>query len=188
MITKSYANPSPSANPTQTPTYTPQQGIKSRSVCTNPNPTQPPRPHLPTTTHQYILFTLTTIKTSTQGIKSRGVYETPGGSILRAAHMDLEGMTVDREVLRLKETLQNEFSRWVGWVGGWVERCAERGREKREGDFLACKTYDPSLDSPTRTGSATTASGSRPRWSSSSAPSTTRRSTAPGPSSSPFTR
>ena len=32
------------------------------------------------------------------GIKSRGVYETPGGTILRAAHMDLEGITLDREV------------------------------------------------------------------------------------------
>ena len=48
------------------------------------------------------------------------MYETPGGTILRAAHMDLEGMTVDREVLRLKETLQNEFSRWVRrWGVGW---------------------------------------------------------------------
>ncbi|RKP12680.1 argininosuccinate synthase [Piptocephalis cylindrospora] len=32
------------------------------------------------------------------GIKSRGCYETPGGTILRVAHMDLEGLTVDREV------------------------------------------------------------------------------------------
>jgi len=32
------------------------------------------------------------------GIKSRGVYETPGGTILRAAHLDLESLTLDREV------------------------------------------------------------------------------------------
>ena len=31
------------------------------------------------------------------GIKSRGVYETPGGTILRAAHLDLEALTLDRE-------------------------------------------------------------------------------------------
>lgn len=31
------------------------------------------------------------------GIKSRGCYETPGGTILRAAHLDLEGVTLDRE-------------------------------------------------------------------------------------------
>ena len=32
------------------------------------------------------------------GIKSRGVYETPAGTVLRAAHLDLEGITLDREV------------------------------------------------------------------------------------------
>lgn len=32
------------------------------------------------------------------GIKSRGVYETPGGHLLREAHMDLEMITVDKEV------------------------------------------------------------------------------------------
>jgi len=31
------------------------------------------------------------------GIKSRGVYETPAGTVLRAAHLDLEGITLDRE-------------------------------------------------------------------------------------------
>ena len=39
------------------------------------------------------------------GMKSRGVYETPGYTILREAHMDLEGLTVDREVLRLRDML-----------------------------------------------------------------------------------
>jgi argininosuccinate synthase len=33
------------------------------------------------------------------GIKSRGVYETPGGTILREAHLDLEGLCLDREVM-----------------------------------------------------------------------------------------
>jgi hypothetical protein len=32
------------------------------------------------------------------GIKSRGVYETPAGTVLRHAHLDLEGITLDREV------------------------------------------------------------------------------------------
>jgi len=36
------------------------------------------------------------------GIKSRGVYETPGGAILREAHMDLESIAMDREVMRLR--------------------------------------------------------------------------------------
>ncbi len=44
------------------------------------------------------------------GIKSRGVYETPGGTILRAAHLDLEGVAMDREVMRLRDTLAIRFS------------------------------------------------------------------------------
>ena len=39
------------------------------------------------------------------GIKSRGVYETPGGAILHIAHRDLEGLTMDREVMRLRDSL-----------------------------------------------------------------------------------
>jgi len=39
------------------------------------------------------------------GIKSRGVYETPGGAILHNAHRDLEGLTMDREVMRLRDSL-----------------------------------------------------------------------------------
>ncbi|KAG9298782.1 hypothetical protein G9A89_012850 [Geosiphon pyriformis] len=37
------------------------------------------------------------------GIKSRGCYETPGGTILRTAHIDLEGLTLDREVRQLRD-------------------------------------------------------------------------------------
>lgn len=37
------------------------------------------------------------------GIKSRGCYETPGLSMLRSAHMDLEGLTLDREVRALRD-------------------------------------------------------------------------------------
>jgi len=37
------------------------------------------------------------------GIKSRGCYETPGGTILRAAHIDLEGLTLDRQVRQLRD-------------------------------------------------------------------------------------
>jgi argininosuccinate synthase len=44
------------------------------------------------------------------GIKSRGVYETPGASILWAAHRDLELICLDRQVLRLKEKLALELA------------------------------------------------------------------------------
>ena len=52
------------------------------------------------------------------GIKSRGVYETPGGTLLRAAHMDLEGICMDREVKRITEGLSNEFAR-LCYNGFW---------------------------------------------------------------------
>ncbi|KAL3935181.1 MAG: hypothetical protein SGBAC_009255 [Bacillariaceae sp.] len=52
------------------------------------------------------------------GIKSRGVYETPGGTLLRSAHLDLEGICMDREVKRITETLSNEFAR-LCYNGFW---------------------------------------------------------------------
>ncbi|PZQ45275.1 MAG: argininosuccinate synthase [Micavibrio aeruginosavorus] len=44
------------------------------------------------------------------GIKSRGVYETPGGQILYNAHTDLESITLDREVLHLKHMLADKLA------------------------------------------------------------------------------
>jgi len=52
------------------------------------------------------------------GIKSRGVYETPGGTILREAHLDLEGICMDREVKRITEGLAAEFAR-LCYNGFW---------------------------------------------------------------------
>ncbi len=52
------------------------------------------------------------------GIKSRGVYETPGATILRAAHMDIEAMAMDREVMRLRDMLAPKFSELV-YNGFW---------------------------------------------------------------------
>lgn len=52
------------------------------------------------------------------GIKSRGVYETPGGTILRAAHMDIEGIAMDKEVMRLRDMLSPKFSEIV-YNGFW---------------------------------------------------------------------
>jgi len=52
------------------------------------------------------------------GIKSRGVYETPAGTLLRAAHLDIEGMTMDREVMRVRDLMANEFSR-LCYNGYW---------------------------------------------------------------------
>src|SRR3990172_5203917 len=52
------------------------------------------------------------------GIKSRGVYETPAGTILHKAHRDLEGITMDREVMHLRDSLMPRFSEMV-YYGLW---------------------------------------------------------------------
>ncbi len=52
------------------------------------------------------------------GMKSRGVYETPGGTILRAAHRDLETITLDREVLAIRDSLMPAYSRLI-YNGFW---------------------------------------------------------------------
>ncbi|HBR68161.1 MAG TPA: argininosuccinate synthase [Rhodospirillaceae bacterium] len=52
------------------------------------------------------------------GIKSRGVYETPGGTILHNAHRDLEGLTMDREVMKLRDSLSPKVAELV-YNGFW---------------------------------------------------------------------
>jgi argininosuccinate synthase len=52
------------------------------------------------------------------GMKSRGVYETPGVTILQAAHRALESITLDREVLRLRDSLSLKFAESV-YYGFW---------------------------------------------------------------------
>ena len=44
------------------------------------------------------------------GMKSRGVYETPGVTILQAAHRALESITLDREVMHLRDSLGVKFA------------------------------------------------------------------------------
>ena len=52
------------------------------------------------------------------GIKSRGIYETPAGTILHIAHRDIEGLTLDREVGHLKDMLMPKFAELV-YYGFW---------------------------------------------------------------------
>ncbi len=52
------------------------------------------------------------------GIKSRGVYETPGGVILHNAHRDLEGLTMDREVMKLRDSLAPKVAEII-YNGFW---------------------------------------------------------------------
>lgn len=52
------------------------------------------------------------------GMKSRGVYETPGVTILQAAHRALESITLDREVVRLRDSLNVKFAESI-YYGFW---------------------------------------------------------------------
>jgi argininosuccinate synthase len=52
------------------------------------------------------------------GIKSRGIYETPGGTILWKAHRDLEGIAMDKEVMHLRDGLIPKFSELL-YNGFW---------------------------------------------------------------------
>ncbi len=52
------------------------------------------------------------------GMKSRGVYETPGGTILRCAHRDLETITLDREVMKIRDGLIPKYAELI-YNGFW---------------------------------------------------------------------
>ena len=62
------------------------------------------------------------------GIKSRGVYESPGATILWAAHRDLEGIAMDKEVMHIRDMLAPKFSELI-YNGFWFSP---------EMDFLMC--------------------------------------------------
>ena len=52
------------------------------------------------------------------GMKSRGVYETPGGTVLHIAKRDLEGLCLDREVMHLRDSLIPRYAEMV-YYGYW---------------------------------------------------------------------
>jgi len=52
------------------------------------------------------------------GMKSRGIYETPGGTILMVAHRDLEGLTLEGGLINLKDTLMPRFAT-LAYNGYW---------------------------------------------------------------------
>ncbi|HLF87038.1 MAG TPA: argininosuccinate synthase [Nitrospiria bacterium] len=52
------------------------------------------------------------------GIKSRGVYETPGGTILHAAHRGVESITLDREVMHIRDSMMPKYAELV-YYGYW---------------------------------------------------------------------
>ena len=76
------------------------------------------------------------------GIKSRGVYETPGGTILLNAHRDLEGITMDREVMRIRDVLSLKMADliynglWFSPEMNFVMHSIKKSQENVEGDVI----------------------------------------------------
>ncbi|XP_019414536.1 PREDICTED: argininosuccinate synthase, chloroplastic-like isoform X2 [Lupinus angustifolius] len=58
------------------------------------------------------------------GMKSRGVYETPGGTILFAAVRELESLTLDRETIQVKDSLALKYAELV-YAGRWFDPLCE---------------------------------------------------------------
>ncbi len=52
------------------------------------------------------------------GMKSRGVYETPGGTVLHTAHRAIESITLDREILRIRDSLIPQYAAMI-YNGFW---------------------------------------------------------------------
>ena len=80
------------------------------------------------------------------GMKSRGVYETPGGTILNIAHRAMESLTLDRGVINLKDSLMPRFSQLVYngfWFSPEMEILLEMGRstQKRVSGTVRLKLY-----------------------------------------------
>ncbi|HWT30185.1 MAG TPA: argininosuccinate synthase [Propylenella sp.] len=73
------------------------------------------------------------------GMKSRGIYETPGGTILHVAHRAIESLTLDREAMHLKESLMPRYAELV-YYGFWfsperdmIQALADKSQEKVDG-------------------------------------------------------
>src|SRR5262249_6790575 len=73
------------------------------------------------------------------GMKSRGVYETPGGTVLHVAHRALESLTMDREVTQVRDSLIPRYAQLV-YNGSWyaperqlLERLTDESREAVSG-------------------------------------------------------
>jgi len=74
--------------------------------------------HLNTLGGQHGIGRVDLLENRSVGMKSRGVYETPGGTILREAHSAVEQITMDREVMRIRDGLIPEYARQV-YAGYW---------------------------------------------------------------------
>ncbi|KAK9392306.1 argininosuccinate synthase [Crotalus adamanteus] len=78
------------------------------------------------------------------GMKSRGIYETPAGTILHCAHLDLEALTMDREVRNIKRGLATKFAElvyngfWFSPEGEFIRRCISHSQDLVNGKVQLC--------------------------------------------------
>jgi argininosuccinate synthase len=84
------------------------------------------------------------------GMKSRGIYETPGGTILHAAHRAIESLTLDREAAHLKDALMPRYAELV-YNGFWfaperrmLQSLADESQQEVEGT-VRLKLYKGSV-------------------------------------------
>lgn len=68
--------------------------------------------------------TINMVENRLVGMKSRGVYETPGGTILYAAHKELESICLDRDTIHYKEVIAQRFAELV-YYGQWFTKLRE---------------------------------------------------------------
>jgi len=120
------------------------------------------------------------------GMKSRGCYETPGGTILLRAHRAIESVTLDREVAHLKDDLMPRYASLV-YNGYWwsPERKAlqvliDHTQENVNG-FVRLKLYKGNTR-PASSSSTRCACASPPIWRRARAASRRRRKLPPSPS------
>ena len=74
--------------------------------------------HLNTIGGEHGIGRVDLLETRSGGMTSRGVYETPGGTILREAHSAVEQITMDREVMRIRDSLIPQYA-WIVYAGYW---------------------------------------------------------------------
>lgn len=84
------------------------------------------------------------------GMKSRGIYETPGGSILLVAHRGIESLTLDREAMHLKDELMPKYAKLI-YNGFWfaperemLQALIDKSQENVEGE-VRLKLYKGSV-------------------------------------------
>ena len=63
------------------------------------------------------------------GIKSRGIYETPGGTLLMAAHRAIESVTLDKETMHKKDEIMPKYAELI-YNGYWYSKARFKLQKK----------------------------------------------------------